>query len=159
LQKGGKTLYRQPAYLICTDPDLPLHELLQGYLWRWGIEVNFRDEKSLIGAGQAQVRSAASNQHLPAVIVAAYALLWVSALRLHARDTAVSVLRPPNWRRAKPGGPSLPSTGELLRCLRFEFWSDALRPSTLYHFMSNSPELPMSDKLNPSLPGTLFSAA
>jgi hypothetical protein len=38
LREGGKLLYREPAYLICTDPALPLAEVLQAYLWRWGIE-------------------------------------------------------------------------------------------------------------------------
>jgi hypothetical protein len=26
-------------------------------LWRWEVEVNFRDEKTLLGFGQSQVRS------------------------------------------------------------------------------------------------------
>ena len=47
----------EPAYLICTNPDLPLQALHQAYLWRWDIEVNFRDEKTILGVGQAQVRS------------------------------------------------------------------------------------------------------
>jgi hypothetical protein len=109
LRAGAKMLYRQPAYLICTDPDLPLAELLQYYLWRWGIEVNFREEKSLLGAGQAQVRTEASNTHLPAVIVAAYALLWTSALQLHRRQAELSSLRPPKWRRqARVNRPGFP---------------------------------------------------
>ena len=57
LHAGGKLLYRQPAYLICTAPDLPLPPLLQYYLWRWDIEVNHRDEKQIIGVGEAQVRA------------------------------------------------------------------------------------------------------
>ena len=32
LQIGGRLLYRQPAYLVCTDPNLPLKELLQQFL-------------------------------------------------------------------------------------------------------------------------------
>ncbi len=47
LTKNSKILYRQPAYLLCTDSNLPLEDLLQAYLWRWEIEVNFRDEKTL----------------------------------------------------------------------------------------------------------------
>ena len=42
LTKGGGILYRKPAYLLCTDLDLPLEKILQYYLWRWGIEVNSR---------------------------------------------------------------------------------------------------------------------
>jgi len=45
LRKGSRLLYRQPAYLICTDPGLPLGLFLQMALWRWDIEVNHRDEK------------------------------------------------------------------------------------------------------------------
>ncbi len=30
----GKVLYRKPAYLICTDPQLALEEFLQYYLCR-----------------------------------------------------------------------------------------------------------------------------
>ena len=51
-RKGSKLLYRQPAYLIRTDPDLSLERLVQYYLWRWDIEVNHRDEKQIIGVGQ-----------------------------------------------------------------------------------------------------------
>ena len=69
LRQGSRLLYRQPAFLICTDPDKPLAELLQEYLWRWGIEVNFRDEKTLLGTGEAQVRTAAFNRIQAAVTV------------------------------------------------------------------------------------------
>ena len=79
LRNGSRMLYRQPVYLICTDPDLPLEKLLQYYLRRWGIEVNFREEKAIIGTGEAQVRIPSSNQHLPAVTVAAYAILFDAA--------------------------------------------------------------------------------
>ncbi|MCH8541897.1 MAG: hypothetical protein LAT58_14175, partial [Opitutales bacterium] len=55
-RKGSGRRYTQPAYLICTDPELPIEELLQQYIWRWDIEVNHRDEKTILGVGQAQVR-------------------------------------------------------------------------------------------------------
>jgi len=158
LRAGAKLLYRQPAYLICSDPHLPLEKVLQYYLWRWGIEVNFREEKSLLGAGQAQVRTAASNLHLPAVIVAAYALLWVSALRLRQREASLPWLQPPKWRRPVAEEQAPPTTGELLRLLRFEIWSGALRPSTFYAFVSAAPTATKSPKLAPSLPGALFAA-
>ena len=46
LKNGGKLLYRKPTYLVCSDNDLDIETLLQAYLWRWEIEVNFRDEKA-----------------------------------------------------------------------------------------------------------------
>jgi len=38
-RKGSKLLYRQPAYLICTAPDLALEQFIQYYLWRWDVEM------------------------------------------------------------------------------------------------------------------------
>ena len=57
LRQGGKLLYRQPAWLITTDLTTPAPELIAAYLARWEVEVNFRDEKTLLGVGQAQVRN------------------------------------------------------------------------------------------------------
>ncbi len=57
LSKQAPLLYRKPAYLICTAPELPLTQLLQAYLWRWEIEGGFRDQKQLIGIGEAHVRT------------------------------------------------------------------------------------------------------
>jgi len=65
-RKGSKLLYRSPACLICSDASLPLEQLLQGYIWRWEIEVNFRDEKTVMGVGQAGVRTDDSVKNLPA---------------------------------------------------------------------------------------------
>ena len=49
LTKTSRLLYRQPAFLICTDVNLPLHTVIQAYVYRWEIECNHRDEKSFIG--------------------------------------------------------------------------------------------------------------
>ena len=48
--KPPRVLYRKAAYLICTDddPNASIQEVLQAYVWRWDIEVNFRDEKTLL---------------------------------------------------------------------------------------------------------------
>ena len=32
LRRGAKLLYREPAFLICTDPELDLPTLLQAYV-------------------------------------------------------------------------------------------------------------------------------
>ncbi len=36
-RKGARKSYTQPAYLICTDPTLPIEDILQEYVWRWDI--------------------------------------------------------------------------------------------------------------------------
>lgn len=159
LRKGSKLLYRQPAYLLCTDPDMSLEQFLQNYLWRCGIEVNFREEKSLLGTGEAQVRTKASNQHLPAVTVAAYSFLWIAALQLLTSGKSIPSIAPPKWRKPAVAREKLPSTGDLLRSLRFELWSGALRPDTFYHFVTQTAASTKSQKPSPSLPGALFNAA
>ena len=89
LRKGSKLLYRQPAFLICTDPQLDLTMLLQAYVDRWEIECNHRDEKSLIGsrAGPgvesfgSHPPAAIPGSHLQLVAVGFHSGLRVSAHR------------------------------------------------------------------------------
>jgi hypothetical protein len=40
LRNGSKLLYRQPAFLICTDGKLDLQTLVQAYVYRWEIGVS-----------------------------------------------------------------------------------------------------------------------
>ena len=168
LSKGGKLLYRQPAYLVCTDPLMTLEDIVQYYLWRWGIEVNFRDEKTLIGTGEAQVRGEASNQHLPAATVAAYAFLWTSVLRAAREDAeqglACAAIQPPKWRvpTASENGKAqkLPSTGDLQRLLRHETWADSIRsPSNFVDFATEQRQEAKCEKIDMSLIANLFSTA
>lgn len=154
LSKRGRILYRKPAYLVCTDPDLPLTELLQAYLWRWDIEVNFRDEKTLLGAGQAQVRHPASTESAPALTVAAYALLLLAANKAFAG--ASGCLPPPKWRQRRKRQRA--SLSELISLLRHELWSDSIRSNHFPHFTSTNPRTMKSEKYLPSLPGALFYA-
>ena len=124
LRKGSKLLYRQPAYLICTDPDHPLEQVIQEYLWRWDIEVNHRDEKQIIGVGQAQVRSPESVDRQPALAVASYAILLLAAARVFGTETPRGWLPLPKW-QSKREDERL-STQELIRQLRSEVWAYAL---------------------------------
>jgi hypothetical protein len=140
LRKGSKLLYRKPAYLICTDPALALAQLLQEYLWRWDIEVNFREEKTLLGLGQAQVRVPESTQRVPALAVGAYALLLLAAFRTYGPDGQPESVPLPKWRRTDP--PARATTARLINQLRYELWAQALRPESLIGFTSKpSPDL------------------
>jgi hypothetical protein len=123
LRKGSKLLYRDPAYLICTDPALAVCQILESYFQRWDIEVNFRDEKTLLGVGQAQVRTSSSVESAPALTVAAYALLLVSAQRAFG-NSDVGLLPPPKWLAASQA-PRV-STQRLLHQLRAEVWGRGL---------------------------------
>jgi hypothetical protein len=140
LRKGSKLLYRQAAYLVCTDPDMPLEHYLQYYLWRWGIEVNFRDEKTLFGVGQAQVRTEPSNRNVPASAVAAYALLWLAALQ--ADETGQAPPRRPKWQKSKHPGEM--STADLIKQMRNEHWAGQINEQSFSHFKA-APPLETSD--------------
>src|SRR5208283_5865925 len=108
--------YRQPAYLLTTDLASDAASLLQAYLDRWQIEVNHRDEKSLLGVGQAQVRSALSVPRQPALVVAAYSLLLLAALLAFGPGRTSDYLPLPKWR--KPA--SRPSLLDILNLLRHQ---------------------------------------
>ncbi|MCG8308240.1 MAG: hypothetical protein MI975_12665, partial [Cytophagales bacterium] len=79
--KSSKLLYRKPAYLICTDNEMDPQEMLQCYIYRWEIEVNICDEKTVVGCGQAQVRNQHSVANVPAFVSAMYAFLQVASIR------------------------------------------------------------------------------
>lgn len=120
LNKSSRLLYRQPAYLICTDPQMPLGQLLQRYLWRWEIEVNFREQKTLLGCGQAQVRHPQSVQTVPAFITAVYSFLLLAAHRAaHGHDRQL-LPRAKWYPRSRQGRQT---TGDILNLFRAELWA------------------------------------
>jgi hypothetical protein len=53
---------------------------LQDYFDRWGIEVNHRDEKEILGIGQAQVWNQRLVSKVPALLVAMYSWLLLGGL-------------------------------------------------------------------------------
>lgn len=124
LTKQSPLLYRQPAYLICTDPDAPLEQVVQHYLWRWDIEVNFRDEKTLLGVGEAQVRTASATQNVTGVAVAAYALLLLAAHKSQQQTTPLQCLPAPRWQSKCP---RRATTTALIQNLRHELWGQSIR--------------------------------
>lgn len=127
LRKKGQTLYREPAYLLCSDAQADLTQVLQAYLWRWGIEVNFRDEKTLLGVGQAQVRCPESVARLPAAAVGAYGLLLLAGVEAFGAQGAAPDVPVPAWYKKRRGQRA--GTMELLQQLRRECWQEAIAPA------------------------------
>lgn len=123
LTKSSKMLYREPAYLICTDNELRVEKLLQDYLWRWEIEVNFREEKTLLGCGQAQVRNPESAERVPAFISAIYAILHLAAYR-SLKASNLKLLPRPKWYKKKEG--KRHSTGDLINNLKAQAWAKTI---------------------------------
>lgn len=114
----GHTLYREPAYLLINDPKIPIVEALQAYMYRWEIEVDQKDEKDLLGVGQAQVWSDTSVERQPAFHVATFAALMLAAIRAYGLNTISAAGRLPLWRKHKP--PARLSVAHLLTNLRTE---------------------------------------
>lgn len=79
LSAKSRLLYREAAYLLCTDVNMADEKILQYYLWRWEIELNFKDEKSILGIHQSQVRTQKSVDCFPGFIAAAYSLLLLTS--------------------------------------------------------------------------------
>jgi len=115
LTNKGKLFYRKPAYLVCSDNDLDIATLLQAYLWRWEIEVNFHDEKSTTGCGQAQVRNKISAVKVPQFVVAIHAFI-------HLADYILNRLKPdmvlPRAKWEQKNTPSRTSTNNILNNFR-----------------------------------------
>ena len=123
LRQGSRLLYRHPAFLICTDAKLDPRRVIETYFQRWDIEVNFREEKTLLGAGQAQVRCPRSVESAPALSVASYALLLLATQRAFG-SSRQALLPRPKW---FPSSPSTRiSTQQAIHQLRAEVWGRGL---------------------------------
>jgi hypothetical protein len=118
-RKGGRLMYRKAAFLICTDPALDLQQLVQAYLYRWEIECNHRDEKSLLGVGQGQVWNPDAVRRLPQLQVAGYSLLLLASLLSTGFERTDDFLPLPKWRRKS----ARPSLLDLLVLLRGQIFS------------------------------------
>ena len=116
LSNHSRTNYREPAYLLTTDLTNSLSLLIQYYFDRWQIEVNHRDEKSLLGVGHAQVWSPLSIPRHPAFAVASYSMLWLAALQTFGPHRTEQFCPLPKWRKKT----SRYSTLDLLTLLRKE---------------------------------------
>jgi hypothetical protein len=133
LRKGSKLLYREPAFLICTDPTLDLKMIVQAYVYRWEIEVNHHDEKSIIGVAQAQTRIPNAVDRQPQLQVAAYSLLLLASILAHGFERSDAYLPLPKWRGKSPR----PSTADLVNLLRQQILGhtfSADRKITFDHF-------------------------
>jgi hypothetical protein len=104
--KHSRLLYRDPAYLLVTDLHIPEEIILQYYVPRWDIEVNHRDEKSLMGLGDAQLRSAESVERNPQFSILVYSLLLLSSIDAYGAFRTDDYLPLPKWRKQIDRRPS-----------------------------------------------------
>ena len=97
--RGGRKNYRDPAYILTTSLDAPIEVLIQAYLDRWQIEYNHRDEKSILGVGEAQVWSENSVIRQPAFHVAVYSAMLLANVMVYQDQTHSDFGPAPKWRK------------------------------------------------------------
>lgn len=97
--RGGRRNYRDPAYLLTTDRKGSAKEIIQAYLDHWQIEYNHRDEKSILGVGEAQVRNEKAVVKQPGLHVAAYSALLLASIKLYNDQGIEDVQCKPKWRK------------------------------------------------------------
>lgn len=153
---GSRLLYRDPAYLLTTDTATLDPVLLQAYFDRWEIEVNHRDEKDLLGVGQAQVWSDGAAWRVPQFQVAVYAMLLLAALQAYGPKRTDDYLPRPKWRHDEVGRPS---TLDILALLREELMEIAIASmsgqppdaiATPWRIRRPSPTASSSDRASPN---------
>lgn len=115
-RKSSKLYYRQPAYLLTTDGNSSVKQLLQIYFDRWQIEVNHRDEKDTLGVGQAQLWNVTSVPKQPVLSVAAYSAVLLASLQAFGAERGAAYAPLPKWRRKA----HRPSCLDLITLLRQE---------------------------------------
>lgn len=132
-RKGAHLLYRNPVYLLCTDNALDLERLLQSYLWRWEIELNFKEEKTAIGVGEAEVRTRESVQSAPALVVAAYAYMLLAGTDEHVKQKA---LPRPKWQPSRENERA--STQQMRNLFRAQLWQIAIDTNKTHFAATNT---------------------
>jgi hypothetical protein len=98
LSPNASRNYRQPGYLLSTDTSSLVRDLIQSYFDRWQIEVNHRDEKTILSVGQAQVWAPSSVSRQPALTVASYSMLLLAGLLCFGPGRTCSHPALPKWR-------------------------------------------------------------
>jgi hypothetical protein len=107
-------------------------EILQTYLKRWEIEINFRDEKSTFGIHESQTRTETAVKAYPAFVAAVYGLFMLAAKSRYG-DTNPAVY--PKWRLTKTVWRS--STANYLSAFRTESLIGAAQKSGFMTSMTN----------------------
>jgi hypothetical protein len=119
-QAGRRLFFAHPGYLLVSDPELEVHSALQAYIWRWEIEVGFREQKTTLGMGQAQTWTHSACSWLLQFQAVVYGLLLLAAR--HAR-----LMAPPRPRWQGPAAPGQRlSLGQIQALMRVELWGRAL---------------------------------
>jgi hypothetical protein len=118
--RKGHTSYRQPAFLLVLGPEITLRQAIQAYHDHLAIELNIKEEKSIIGIGDAQVSNENSVERQPAFAVCAYSALLLSSVVTYQDIMTPQLAVLPSWRKQV----TRPSITMLIRQLKKELLYD-----------------------------------
>jgi hypothetical protein len=105
---------------LTTELNAPIEFLIQCYFNRWQIEVNHRDEKTILGVGDAQVHTKTSVEREPGFSVAVYSLLKLATLLSCGPLRTDQFFELPKWY----AGSNTPSLEDMQHKLRKEAWEN-----------------------------------
>jgi hypothetical protein len=149
---GRRLFFAHPGYLLSSDPDLPVQQALQAYIWRWEIEVGFREQKTQLGLGQAQVRTRPAATSVLQFTAYTYALLLLAA---HLSDLQTPPR--PLWQRPHLK-PARITFGQIISLMRCDLWGRALGRSNKNHFATRDPATTKSPKIQNTLDSAVIYA-
>jgi hypothetical protein len=129
--RKGHISYRDPAYLLCEESEIPAHHLIQAYHDHIGIELNFKEEK-WVGVGDAQVRNERSVARQPAFVVATYSSLLLAGIAAYREKIIPPLDVLPLWRKD--------ARRPTIRMLTKQLKKELLRYPDLIHELHLSPE-------------------
>ena len=110
-----------PQALVCTDPDLPVTQLIAWFVARWQVEVTFHELRDHLGVEtQRQWSDLAIQRTTPAL----FALFSLVTLLAHARLRG----RPLPLRQAAWYAKTAPTFSDTLAFVRRRLWSTRLSP-------------------------------
>lgn len=156
LRKNSRVLYRKPAYLLCNDLEMDIQDLIQFYVWRWEIEVNIGEAKSLLGVGQAQVRNEDPVHLVPAFLTAIYSLLHLAFIECKNSKIIDWVPRA-KWYPKKEN--KRVTTGDLINIIKAQIHCKAIGVS-FTHFINTQNELRSAkNSTHPNIYGRFYARA
>ncbi len=151
-EAGRKLFFAHPGYLICSDPEIAIEQVLQAYVWRWEIEVGFREQKTQLGLGEAQTYTQ------PAVAsVLEFQSFCYALLLLAAHQAELDAPPRPLWQEP-PKPDQRVSCGQLISIMRAGIWGRALGLPNKTHFAKTPPPHTKSPKIQDTLTSAVLYA-
>jgi hypothetical protein len=96
--RGSVEGHRDPLFLLTTDMESPLAVMLEHYIWRWEIELNFKDEKSIFGINEPQVWNVDAVERRSPFIALIYSLFMLACHRTFQENNPITYAK---WRNPK----------------------------------------------------------